>query len=84
MAKEAVFCAKPLHFVWELGKMATVILVWMWARRPGKEWNMSEFRGSQNYVASEELMRAVNASPSLPSRTYLAMSSTPSPPNWLS
>ena len=40
--------------------MATVILVWMWARRPGKEWNMSEFRGSQNYVASEELMRAVN------------------------
>ena len=26
----------------------------------------------------------VNASPSLPSRTYLAMSSTPSPPNWLS
>ena len=60
MAKEAVFCAKLLHFVWELGKMATVILVWMWARRPGKEWNMSEFRGSQNYVASEELMRAVN------------------------
>ena len=60
MAKEAAFCAKLLHFVWELGKMATVILVWMWARRPGKEWNMSEFRGSQNYVASEELMRAVN------------------------
>ena len=30
------------------------------AVRPGKEWNMSEFRGSQNYVASEELMRAVN------------------------
>ena len=27
---------------------------------PGKEWNMSEFHGSQNYVASEELMRAVN------------------------
>ena len=55
-----MFYAKPLHFAGKLGKMATVILVWMWARRPGKEWNMSEFRGSQNYVASEELMRAVN------------------------
>ena len=55
-----MFYAKPLHFAGKLGKMATVILDWMRAGRPGKEWNMSEFRGSQNYVASEELMRAVN------------------------
>ena len=52
------------------------------AQRPGKEWNMSEFRGSQNYVASEELMRAVNIAMVLQKPLLIKGEPVPARPCW--